>query len=202
MRRTSVLMLIAMLAGILVFSQQNRDDETTRKAYFKEHYKKTPNKEVFIEFQGEKYYLAWSKFEANGAHLEFLRDGENVKSYTKMISVVTASPEISYEVFLQAYLDGLRSVQVAEPVLLHHKANDSEKETVIDALLWDRADHVECILAKVYADKKGRVNVIVHSVVWKYSKIKGNLDILKPEVQGNRNAKLEELDKLDFETFP
>lgn len=147
-----------------------------------------------MKFFGKDYRLAWKKDLGNLLYLEYLPPGQDLETWTDMITV-----QVSGMSRAQAMNDFIQRTQPYRVEDVRAYENKTTDEVVLDALLFDSQDDwVEHNLVK-FSKHAGLPVVLVYvQTRVRLSEAKKDISVMGPTIRDPRMAKLEALGKVDF----
>jgi hypothetical protein len=158
-------------------------------------------KEYWVPFNGEKYFLCWHAFQKDTIFLEFLRKGESLENYTKMITIVRCSPDVIFEKYIKSYIEFTKKFRMGDARVLIKGNSIHKKEWLVDVMLKDeKSNRVEHVLHRVILGNNDIVTTITLSSVFKLDEYLSNKSI-SAEIKREINTWIEGLSEIEFEVL-
>lgn len=107
-----------------------------------------------VSFIGDKYCKVWKNEKGDIETIEYLRKGQTLKSWDKMITVKKYSDKSALKLVLPGYVKSVNSMFAIKPEIL--TANDSihdEEVYLLMLLLAPDKSHYEYVVNRFYRDK-------------------------------------------------
>jgi len=179
-------------------------DIKKREEKFKKSYSDNKkNSKIAVKFGEESYYMGWSGYHESGmASFEFLRKGEKVENYKRLITVISLPKEININSYMKNYIAALKPYLVNQPTGVKNKKSKYKGDMVADLILAnEKEDIMEYTLARVYENSNNEGMVIIYSARFKLSAMKASKDMFKKEIDDKAATWVKNLFNVEFQPF-
>ncbi len=146
-----------------------------------------------FEFDKQEYCLKWGSVDGTITN-EYLRAGETVDAWVRMITFKEYAGTKELKDFLPNYMQAVRPLLALKPEILGPKVKKHKDEMMLLLLLLapDKS-HYEYVVHRVYTDEEGPVKSVIFSLRIPFSN-----EVLFNEVMDNRGTWMEELGRLEL----
>ena len=216
-----VVTILLLLAGLMSFAAEGKKQDTVkeekkieltaeqkavlqkREDYFKKNYSDKNGIKKSIKLENDTYNLVWSGYHDSGtASFEFLRKGETMDKYNRLISVISLSPYININLYMKSYLASVKQYMINQPTAVKNKKSKFKDDILMDFILADeKEDVMEYTQMRACINEKNEGIVYVLSIKFKLSEMKKDKEKFKKEIDDKAVNWAEDMFKIDFVPF-
>lgn len=126
---------------------------------------------VSIRFNGDTYFLVWAHKDGQVISNEYLRVGETVDKWNRMITVKQYTQSAALKDVLPSYLDYIQPMLALKPdFLVPNQKKHQDEVTMLLTLLAPDKSHYEYVVHHMYVDKDKPVMSVLFSLNIPYAK--------------------------------
>jgi hypothetical protein len=154
-----------------------------------------------LTFDGEQYCLAWASVDGATTSNEYLRAGDTVEKWARMVTVKEYSGTKELKDFLPGYIKAVKPYLALKPEIFSAKGKTHEDEIcLLLLLLAPDKSHYEYVVHRTYVDKGGPVRSVLFSLRIPFAKEVSFDDVMKS--QGRWMSGLIELEPQAYPAVP
>lgn len=184
--------------------EEKSEDIKKREEKFKKKYSDSKqSSKISIKFGEESYFMGWSGYHESGmASFEFLRKGEKVENYKRLITVISLPKGMNINSYMKNYIAALKPYIVNQPAGVKNKKSKYKDDMIADLILAnEKEDIMEYTLARVYQNSNNEGMVIIYSARFKLSTMKASKDMFKKEIDDKASVWVKNLFNVEFQPF-
>lgn len=151
------------------------------------------NMGYFIDFNKERYYLAWSKISEDTYHLEFLKEKDNWNSFKEMLSVMYFKQDSTN--WFQRYVEQLK---VKNPKLIILNSGNGGPDDIVSFFVNKPDGGIEDNLQKITIIDKNTVRVIIYNKNYSLKEVQDEKVGFMADLKANAGNWLTDIAKVDF----
>lgn len=201
-RSTLFIVLFALISGCAghqteLGKEANKSVESVDNTFQQKSISVTiPNGTPRVQFDKQEYYLKWASVDTVTTN-EYIRPGETIKTWTRMITFKEYAGTKELKDFLPNYMQAVSPLLALKPQFLHPKVKKHKDEMMLLLLLLapDKS-HYEHVVHRVYVDEGGPVQSLIFSL-----RIPFSSEVSFNEVMENRGKWMKELGELELSAF-
>ncbi len=200
------LLIIAVMAVMFTtsYSDDKEDIFKARGEYFKKNYTEADKKiKRTVNFGGEVYNIKWAGLsEQSIGTVQFVRDNDNIKTFKKMVTVISCPTGTKIEEYINGYVGVVKPYIVNQPVVLSNKKSKFSKDMLTELVLVDKKSKViEYSLFRVYETKTGEVNAVVYSQRYDFDSNMKEKTKMAEEIDKNVEKWMKDIFEIEFNIF-